>query len=470
MKPKIGLIVFAEGRQREDVYQARKPAADRETAKLISALSGDALVVPARPLEVRAKEDLLAALESLESQGVDSILLSVPTFVQAALAAKGVRLATRPCMLLGNNAPDTYSQVGFFAAAGAIEQAGLPYRRITGDIAEKSVLAEILLYSRAVAADRAISGKTYGMIGGRSLGISTGTTDSALWLRLFGIDIEHLDQLTLVQEAEKIPDEDVKRHTEWIKRHYGEVRFQEGRFEEAHLDRMVRSYLAVRELIKGYSLDFVGIKCQPELSNGFVLQCLTVQLLNDRYDADGPKVSVPCSCEADCDGALTMELLKQLSDGKPTALQDIFSVGEDKLVLANCGSSASYFAALSDDQDKNLKEVYLIPHGFGAAGGAATQFPFAPGVYTYARLVRTPEGYRMLYFLGNVEKTEREDLKKYVWYRPTAVIRNSVNAKLFSRTFACNHLHCTSGDFTRELSEYCKLKGISSIRLDEGTK
>ena len=58
---------------------------------------------------------------------------------------------------------------------------------------------------------------------------------------------------------------------------------------------------------KNYS--FMGVKCQQDMSDHFVLQCLGVALLNNDYDADGDKKPVPTSCECDSDGALTMFLL-----------------------------------------------------------------------------------------------------------------------------------------------------------------
>lgn len=97
--------------------------------------------------------------------------------------------------------------------------------------------------------------------------------------------------------AQSIEPNEVERHKAWIRAHYGAVKFQEGRFEEEQFDHMVRSYLAVKRLAKLYNLDFVGIKCQPELSNGYCVQCLAVQLLNDPYDADGPKAPLPAAAK-----------------------------------------------------------------------------------------------------------------------------------------------------------------------------
>jgi L-fucose isomerase len=244
---------------------------------------------------------------------------------------------------------------------------------------------------------------------------------------------------------------------------YGNVAYLEKRFDEERLDKMIRSYLATKSIINDFELDFLGIKCQPEMSNGYILQCLNVQLLNDPYDAEGPKEPVVCSCEADSDGALTMQILKIISGGLPTALQDIFHVDNKLMVLANCGSMASWFSKLSDTPQTNLKEVFLQPHGFGEAGGAATQFVAAAGTFTYARLYRNNGDYRMAILKGNTVKKPREALKAYSWYRPTSFVEMDIDYRKFMREYGSNHIHCVRGDFTEELIEFCRYKGIEYV-------
>ena len=102
----------------------------------------------------------------------------------------------------------------------------------------------------------------------------------------------------------------------------------------------------------------MGVKCQQDMSDHFVLQCLGVALLNNGFDADGQKTPIPTSCECDCDGALTMRILNLCAEEKPSCLLDIkFFDGNDKeFVLANCGSVAPYFAD-PDNEQECLKKI-----------------------------------------------------------------------------------------------------------------
>ncbi|MEA4932596.1 MAG: hypothetical protein VB071_03265, partial [Lawsonibacter sp.] len=106
---KIGLLTLAEGNMREDVYQTRRPAMLRECAALHEALDGCAVLVEPEGETIRDKKDLFAALAVLRGAEVDGLLLYVPTFISASLAAMAVRLCGMPCAVLGNSAPDTFS-------------------------------------------------------------------------------------------------------------------------------------------------------------------------------------------------------------------------------------------------------------------------------------------------------------------------------------------------------------------------
>ena len=397
---KVGLLVFSETRAREDVYIQRKPVQDRESERFITALGGDVEFVLPSCGEIRGKRDIRLAADEMAQAGIVAVVLLVPIFISPAMVAHAARLINKPIILIGNGTKGTFSQLSVLVGGGAVDQIGAKCRRIPGDVDSPSVRTELLTFLRAAHADKLLTGSTFGCIGGRSLGITTGTADPAQWQRVFGVDTEHIDQFEIALRAEKAPQERVDLFKKWVLAHYGAVNYKEGRFDEARLEKQIRSYFAAQSLIEQFELDFLGVKCQPELSNGYILQCLSVQMLNDPYDAEGPKEPVVCSCEADCDGALTMQVLKLVSGGKPTALQDIFHVEDSLLVAGNCGAMASHFAALSEDAACNLREVHLQPHGFGEAGGAATQFVAAPGEFTYARLFRKGGEYQMAVLAG----------------------------------------------------------------------
>lgn len=461
-KPRIYLLIFSESFMREDVFQARKPIQNREIEKVVQALSEQFDVIGADSPVIRSKRDGIAAAHRANQSDAAAAVLYIPTFINTAMVVHTAAVIQKPIAMLYNQAPDSMSQLGFLAVGGAMEQVGIPIKRITADGSAPQAIGSLVTWARAAHAAEALKGQVYGCVGGRSLGISTGVADLAQWEKQFGVDIEHIDQLELVLRAEKIPEAEIDHYIDYTMKAYGEVQIDENsRFRAQNLCKMAASYLAMRSIAEDYELDFCGIKCQTELSNGYCLQCYTVQMLNDPYDADGSKEPFVCSCEADADGALSMQILKLISGGKPTALQDIASITGKGMVLANCGSMASYFAGLSSDPAENTAKVHLMEHGFGTAGGASTQFVAAPAKFTYMRLSRRSGRYHMGMFRGETYAMPREELKKYSPYRPTSFVRHHIDIDAFMETFCSNHLHCVEGDHMDSLVEFCKLKDIA---------
>ena len=68
------------------------------------------------------------------------------------------------------------------------------------------------------------------------------------------------------------------------------------------------------------------------------------------------------ACEADSDAALTMQILKLLTND-PVVFMDVRHWDEENQVLefCNCGSESTWYAAKSDDPDENMKNVTLFP-------------------------------------------------------------------------------------------------------------
>ncbi|RKX36203.1 MAG: hypothetical protein DRP71_00630 [Verrucomicrobia bacterium] len=467
IRPKIGVLVFSESLVREDVYKKRKPISDREVKRFVTSLETDVDIVWPEAREIRSKKQAVQSAREIGAAQVDAVVLYVPIFVAPALVAHTANLLHVPIALACNEAEDSLSQLVFLAAAGALDQIGLRYLRVPGDAVEKTNRDILVSFLRAAAAKQRLRGQTYGCIGGRSLGISTGTADVALWESIFAVDIEHVDQFEIAYRAERLDEETVKKHVDWLMERTGTVDFNESNFTPPHLEKQVRSYIATRDICEHYELDFAGVKCQPEMSNGYCLQCINVAISNDPFDADGDKEPVPTSCEADADGALTMQILKLLSGGRPTSLNDIAWMTAREMTLANCGSMAFYFAGLSPDLKKNLKEVSLVPHSFGEAGGASTQFTVPAGnKMTFARLFRTKSQYTLGVLTGNTVEKDRAKQSPTIQVRPLIFVDMNIDKEQFLSSFGSNHIHAVEGDLKSELKAFAELLEIEFIDYD----
>ena len=103
------------------------------------------------------------------------------------------------------------------------------------------------------------------------------------------------------------------------------------------------------------------------------------------------------ACEADSDAALTMQILKLLTDS-PVLFMDVRHYDEeyDVMVFCNCGSQSTYYATGTDDYKENLKRTTLYPVlDIYSGGGCHVNMMTAPGEATIARLNRRNGEYRI---------------------------------------------------------------------------
>jgi len=456
MKPKVGLMSFSESR--EDVFQRRKHIVENEVSKVVNALKDELELVYFNP--VRFKDEALSCAQRMVAEEVHLVVFHIPLWSSPSLVAISASYIKKPFIILGNERAE--GLVPFLAVAGSLDQIGIKHKRILGDISKPEIRDTVISYCRVASVISQLRGQTYGYFGGRSLGMYTAVADLSQWQRLFGIDIEHIDQAEIIRLAETISHAKLDKHLNWFSEKVKKVVYNADTFTKAKLEKQLRSYLALRELVRKLKLDFIGLKCQTELSDHYVVQCIPVALMNDPYDADGPKEPIVCACEADCDGALTMQILKLLSGGKPTTLMDIRLINKQDgtIVLTNCGGLPTYFAKYSDEPEENLKHVYLEGNIAGQAGGGTTQFICGPSPVTLARLCRRAGKYWMAIMKGKFIEKSREELKGTYWPWPHAFLKIDINFDEFVNTYASNHIHAVVGDYGSELIELCKLLDI----------
>jgi L-fucose/D-arabinose isomerase len=460
----VGLLTVSDGRAsvHRDVERSASDVARRIAAAIEQAghrvVEGEH-VVWTNELAVSEARRIADARPALT-------IINVPVWAFPHFTMRAARELPGPLLLFSNLDARHPGMVGMLAAAGALDQIGRSYGRAWGDVEDPAVWARIEMHIRAGAAVEDLRGSTFGRVGGRSMGMYTAVSNADRWIDQFGIDVEEIDQWELVRRAEEIDPARVRSGREWLERHAAGVHYDDVRLTPALLERQVRSYHVMRELIEEWNLDFCGIKAQPELTNNFATMDVTEAFLNDPYDWEGSKEPVVCSTEADMDGALTMQILKSLS-GTPALFADVrhYHADLDIWDLCNSGQHATWFAARSDDPEENMRGVNLYPADFYfPAGGASVHHVAAPGEFTFARLTRLDQRYRMHVLRGRLESYDAETNERlmrastYVW--PHAFARLETTTDEFLGRYGSNHIHAVPGDHTAALREVCRLLDV----------
>jgi L-fucose isomerase len=462
---KVGLLTVSDGRA--SVHGGGVGAFGAEVEGRIAGVLEQAGHTVVRAQEVVWTNELaVSEARRLADARPDLTIVNIPVWAFPHFTMLAARETPGPLLLFSNVDPQYPGMVGMLAAAGALDQVGRLHARAWGDVGDAGVQARLAASIGAGAAAAGLRGSTFGRIGGRPMGMYTAVSNPDQWLRQFGVDVEEIDQWELVRRAPEIDGGKVTRAREWLEAHAAGVHYDGERLTPELLERQIRSYYVMRELIDEWNLDFCGIKGQPELTDNFCTMDVTEAFLNDPYDWDGPKESIVCSTEADMDAALTMQILKRLS-GTPVLFADVRHYHADIGIwdLCNSGQHATWLAARSDDPAENLRNVHFYPEEFYfPAGGASVHHLAAPGDFTFARLTRLDGRYRMHVLRGAFERFDdatNERLMRastYVW--PHAFARLDADADELLSRYGSNHIHAIPGDHVEALRQVCRLLDV----------
>jgi L-fucose isomerase len=460
----IGVMTVSDGR--DYVHHEIEAFGLDVQRRIVTALESLGHDVVAEQRDIHSNTDAVSLARQIADRRPDLTLVNVPVWAFPHFSVIAARETPGPLALFSNIDPQFPGMVGMLAAGGGLDQLGHVHERAWGDVSDADVLRRLDALARAAAGVNALRGSTFGRIGGRPMGMYTAVSNTETWMAKFGVDVEEIDQFELVHRSAAVDDVAVRQAREWLEARVAKVHYDGDRLTPELLERQIRVYYTMRELIDEWGLDFCGIKGQPEMTGNWCTMDIAEAFLNDPYDWDGPKDPFVCATEADMDAALTMQILRHVS-GTPVLFADIRHYHEDLDIwdLCNSGQHATWFAARSADPEENLARVHLMPEVFYfPAGGAAVHHIAAPGEMTFARLTRLAGRYRMHVLRGrfaefDLPTTERlARASTYEW--PHAFARFDATAEEFLARFGSNHIHAVPGDRVAELRAVCRFLDI----------
>jgi len=464
-KIKVGVLTFSDGRDyiHRDLLSINRRYQDELKEELEK--TGEVEVIEGGEIissNATAKNEAMRLREA----GVELTIFNYAIWCYPQFTAVASSFAPGPFLLFCNLHPSECGMVGMLAAAGTLDQLSMPYERIWGSIKDKAVLKRVMTFIKAASAVSRLKGLTFGNFGGRPLGMYTAVSNLDQWQKMFGIDVENIEQEDIVRCGNRTEDTKVVNALKWLERYIGKIEYDGKGLTPEKLKLQIRSYYGLRQIIEERNLDFIGIKAHGDLTDNYVTMDVAEAFLNDPYDWDGPHEPIVASTEADMDGALTMQIFKHLT-GSPVLFADVRHYDHEEGVwyFSNSGTHATFFAGKSYSPEENLKHVTFYPeHNYYPAGGASVHHFAAPGEVTLARLARKDGKYVLALVPAEFVEFPREvALKKGSattpeW--PVAFTRLKVSADEFLSAFPCNHIHGVYGDCVQEWLAAAKILGI----------
>lgn len=467
-KPVIGIIGVSDGDSQ--VHETLKEIVNNQVKAIADELKRDGRVevIEAKHL-VQSVESAKEEAEFLRNQNVDGTIISHGVFAFPNFSAVIAKNGKGPFMLCANLNPDWPGMVSMLAAGGALDHLGIDHFRAAGDFKNPEILEKVIRFARCGFVVNRLNGQKYGLIGGRSLGMYSATACMQDWQEKFGVDIDHIDQSEILRLAEEVTESQVDKAFSWLSERCGAILYDGNRLTPEKLKQQIRHYEAIKRITEENHYDFIGVKCHYEMSRHYCTECIAAAFMNDPYDWNGPKEPVVYACEADSDGAMTMEILKLLTKA-PVLFMDVrhYDKAYDAMVFCNCGSESTYYAGGSETPEENLKNIKLYPClEIYAGGGCHVNCMTKPGKATIARLNRYRGEYRMTIipaeFIALPEKKMEETTKEW----PHVYAKLPFNHNLFLDKFSANHCHAVYGDHIEDLKMVCRMLNIQAEVLGE---
>jgi len=418
-------------------------------------------------------KEVKEAIKLIRSSDVHGVILGLWHWTEPNLVIELAKATSLPLLLYTSDDPEwagttCVSAVGASLWESSLNPNMIKHYRVKGNV------KKVVKWARGIEAAGKLKDSLLLLWGGTyALGMEHLMDDLSALKAIVG-DFLIEDQYVLIRRAEEILAKDRERVEKFVNELTSktEVVFDGKMLTEESLKKEVALYLAAKdrisELSKSRRVGGVSIKCQPEISEIYgVDPCLIPAFLPFPKDLEGVKEIVPTVCEGDIKGLITSTLLYYIS-GRPPLFGDLKYLGEGYFVLANCGASSVYYAALSEDLDSNLRKLRIAPQCQGRGGGAVT-YRTPSALMTVARLIRVRRKYYMQVMVAETLTISREFEDKLKWGKtwPHTLFKLNIDGELFLNAVGSNHFSAVPGDYLEELRYACEVMGLKLVRLDE---
>jgi L-fucose isomerase-like protein len=319
-----------------------------------------------------------------------------------------------PKLMLGSAIPDFPGAVGLLACAGGTEHVGIRTNRLFIENFENhngykecvaafltdgkykctlppTIDVEVNETHRAMARSviERLRGSIYGVVGPRSMQMWNKISE-ADFLRYFGISREGFDGLRVLKIAEKIPDSRAEAALNFLLEKGMDIQLGNDPVNELTKDMVLfqmKVYFALLELKEQFGLDFIGVQDQLDWVEHYPATDLALGLLNNRLRPESDGETLVAATEADDGAAITMQVMKLLSDGEPVGFNDLryWKADEGLYWFVNSGALAPYFARGSHNSLEGAwseRQTYMY---FNSGGGTSSVVVRVPGIVTWAR-------------------------------------------------------------------------------------
>lgn len=333
---------------------------------------------------IASKQEARICFDMFKKQNdIDAIVLFSGTWVWAANMIGAIRdfaMTGKGIVIWTNPGSQGWRPVGGLVLHAAMKEIGIKHRFVYGSYDSPSDITKITSFCRASAMKNSLNMSTIGAFGGRGMGQTCGVADPSQWMKVFGIDIDSRDTTELLETANTISSEEIKKAKEAIQKH-----FVESIPDNKQADKSIRLYLAIDKLVKKNEWDFYTIQSFPGLGNDYSATCFAQSMMLES--------GIGTSTLGDFNTAMTVKCLSDLST-QPVYYGDLQHIDKSNNEIKIIGDGACPPSLAG-----KLGPAGFAEHGIpteGEAGGLSIKLVCMVGEGILARLGRNDGQFEMV--------------------------------------------------------------------------
>jgi L-fucose isomerase-like protein len=441
-KPSLGLVAIASefesgGQRSEEILKGA-----------IKYLKDNGLEVVAFEKTVWDPSDAFKAVDYFSKKHIDLLVMIHITWVLDSLQYIFINNIKCPVILWGVPYAETFSIGSVHHFGSILKEQGFNYKYVYGLPENSSLINEITRYATTARIYKKLNSMRIALVGPRQTWKVAGSQDmtSEEWefSKKFGVTIIHVEMDEVLELAAKQEASVVEQTLLNFKKQNRIGKIVAG---EENIKYAVKVYLAMKEIIKHYTLDAVSAECYPKFSG-------LVNLPSSWLADEG----IVIDTEGDIAHTFLMTVINQLKPG-PTALAEIGSIKDNIIYLVHEGSSAHSIA-------EDISKVQISASGeLGTFVG--TPFKAMPEV-TMLDLSGRENTYKML-----IAKVSTEQVSYQEWVDGGSKFFAKVNLgsdaiskfnKMLSEGID-HHLLLKEGDLVELLTDLCTLLKIKRVEI-----
>jgi L-fucose isomerase-like protein len=456
IKPIIGLMLLAYEAEKESA-ELIKPAYNR----LVEELRIRGHEVVADNNYVSTENEAIREAKRLKNSEVDVFILMVGTWTNANYGLAAIKILENvPFILYSFNdigpkmsfklGGPTFGYTGSIEIKNSLDQMGKKgkFFFIVGSPFEEKTISKIEKICKSSAIVKKLNYSKIGLIGYYTMGMYSATFDPINIKAKFGITIEHIGENILIDEINKVADNDAM---ETISPRICKCKIMNKNItNQKEVTENGKMYLAYKKLISNYDLDAINTKCDPELSLVYGrCSCMTHSLLNDE--------GVMTACEGDIHQTISMMILHYLSE-KSVMFLDIIGACEENnsLQFQSCGYAPISLAT-------SLSDVKLYNQISMKGKGITQSFILEPGkeVTIYRIDGSYPRGNYSGHIIKGFTSASTHAIKEWP---ATEIVLDNVNGwEHFTQNCTADHFALVFGDYSEELMIFNKIMNLETV-------